>query len=705
MYKRVELKEKPMKTRIIISIFIHLILINSVFSQWTQTDGPYGTTKISAIFKNKTSIYTGTSCGLHQTDIVSNRWNYIANIKFDVYSQKGDSLFFGDVYNGIKFLDLSNASSEPKSIGLNSLSINAIKHTDNCLLAGVKLKGFCKSIGFSDQWEFFNKGLPVDSAYDTTHSDGSGGIYYIRYVNAIETSKGKLFCGTNKGVYISDLVNISWQVSNTGIPEENINLLKVINDTVYACTDNKVFWSSNSGDFWNELYTTSSKISSIYKYNNHIFLTTLGSGIYKSDDNGLAWNSFNNGLRDLNVNTLTYIDTAIVCGTLSTGIYLYNGTSWINNSKGIICSDIRMLKTANNSIIASNFDNIYLSNDGEIWNDISPNFEKKYFGSIATKGDTIFLSYNDKSWYRYIRCYSIKNNKWFYLINDPPIGSDYTPYGIFADNNLLYATEYDKMYYTNNMGLTWNDISLPSIYCNQFYGLISYNSVLFASACGNAQLIKLVNNNWELSNTGLPTYREITHLAKTSNALYAFVNYSGMYISKDNGNSWSIANNGLDSNFEIRSSTYKDENLFISNINGVFYTSNYGKNWNSLNDGLINKQLSSLVIKNDTLFVGTVGNGIWKRDINSIPLSINNTKDNLESLSFYPNPASDFVTIQTSISDKYIITITDILGRQILSKENTHNEPIDISGISNGLYNLRLNSINKILTGKLIIKK
>jgi hypothetical protein len=80
------------------------------------------------------------------------------------------------------------------------------------------------------------------------------------------------------------------------------------------------------------------------------------------------------------------------------------------------------------------------------------------------------------------------------------------------------------------------------------------------------------DNNWILSNNGLPTDREIEGLAKTSDAIYAYVSDYGMYVSKDNGQTWIRTSNGLDTEWGIRSFAYDDKNIFVTTENGVYYS-------------------------------------------------------------------------------------------------------------------------------------
>jgi hypothetical protein len=687
------------KNLLLIACLFWFPLLN--YSQWIQTDGPYGKTSVPVMFENKSKLYVGTNCGLHQIDSLTGRWKNIANIDIDVYDKKGDSIFYGSLYSEINLIILSDGNPMPISMGLGS-TINTIKSSDTCLFVGVETGGFAKSNGFSHTWSYYNEGLPTDTMYIPPKF--GGGVYYVRYVFSIGILADKIFCGTNKGVYKSEISDISWSESNNGMPKETIGLLEVLGDTIFACIDDDLYYSSDNGNTWSKSYTFLSSITSIEKFSGIFYITTNSNGILKST-NLSSWSDLNSGLSDLNIKTIQLIDSILVCGTSSTGVQYMKNDNWISSNSGIICSSIRSLKSTENSLVANDEDNVYISDNGQNWKDISPEVDYELFGSVATMIDTLFLSveYDIPLDNPYILFSPNNGVSWEDLKQPVPFARD-DPYRIFCDNGRLYAYEDDIMYYTNNLGANWTEISLSNQYCNNFSDLIVFYSQTYAAACGNGEFLKLSNNSWLLSNDGLPSDREVNALAHSSDALYAYISVHGMYVSKDNGESWSKATNGLDTDWGIRSFSYQDKNIFVSTEKGVYYSDNYGQNWNLLNDGLINVNTSSIVILEDTLYVGTYGNGIWKHDIKSIPLSISESNI-IDNLDFYPNPASKDINIVLSTYQNGEIQIFDLMGRKVLSKPFQKSENVDVSSMPNGTYIVSLKLNDKIKTSKLIISR
>jgi len=688
---------------------ICLFITEIAFSQWVQTEGPTGAITIKGIFENKGKLYIGTDSGLlYKSDSISGSWDYMNSIYSNVYAKKGDSLLIGTT-GGIKVLDLSSPNIKPVSYGqyMTNSNIKAINQTDTCLYVGLLYDGFCKSKGFSDKWEEFNNGLPFILL---------DGVFRSRDVYSIAHLSDVIFCTTEFGLFKTNVSPILWSPAISGIPKEvnnphDIKFLKAIDETIFVGIQNKLYSSSNKGNSWEETYSFGSTVSSLNEFVDDYYVTTLGNGIYISKDKGVSWSNINSGLSDLNVTTLTMIDTVLACGTSSNGFYYKSGNVWINNNRGIIYSSIKSMAATSKAIIANDEQKVYSSTDGNSWTDITPPDSKKYFGSVATMGDTFWLSGKNDA-------ISGPNDDNFIIYSEddgiswknPNHGVPFERGAIFSmyiSDKTLYAYIYEEMCATNDLGLDWwYNLSLPSQYCNNFNGFVVYNSIPFAISCGYAELLKCNSEgNWILSNTGLPADLKLDYLTKTSDALYVNVNGRGFYVSKDNGNSWSFTSNTIDLDHGINSSTFNGHILFISTPNGVFYTDDYGQNWKSVNIGLSNKVGISIKIFNNTLFLATSKTGIWKYDIKDIVSSNLESNLNKDQPKIYPNPTSGYLNVQTDSNKGFEFKIVDLMGKQILSTHQLSDGRIDISILQNGTYIIILNSNEGVFTEKLIINR
>lgn len=695
-----------MKTHFILTVAI-IAHVNFCYSQWIQTDGPYSNTKVLSIIPCDSFILTSTDCGYFSKTLLNNFWNLNSTLTFSTYTRIGDSLFI--VSNGLKIIDLSNPNNSPTNINSNSLT--TLAHSDSCLYGGSNLSGFSKSSNFGKTWSYYNTGIHAD-----TGSIPFPPYYYIYHnVNSVEVTTNYIFCGTSKGVYRNSETLSEWTPINSGLPTSNVTLIKSFNDTLFTAIGNNLYRSVDFGNNWTLFYTSGSSITSVLKVNNQYFVGSSSNGINYSIDNGKTWNSLNTALPDLDITTISYYDSILICGTNSKGVFSFQSGQWISNKSGIVCSSIKSIATTNNGLVANDQNNVYISNNGNTWYSANipniPSYPNLNSGieSVLTMGDTIFMSYKYTTpgrpfYHPYIKYTKDTCNTWDDLISNVPYIGD-GPYRIYIENNRLFAYDDDKMYYTDNLGFSWTDISLLSQYCNNFNDFIINNSSPFAAACGNGQLIKLDNTqNWVLSNNGLPTEGEPTALATCDSALFAFIKGYGIYVSVDNGNNWTFANNGLVKNYAIHDFANNGSNLFVTSDLGVFLTNDFGQNWIAINIGLKNLNATAIKILNDTLYLGTYGNGIWKQSITDINVSVQDYKKSDKSLKIYPNPASNYIHVSTN-SNKARFKIIDMVGNELMSGGVNSNNEINISGIQSGVYILFIQIDKNVQTTKLLINR
>ena len=79
------------------------------------------------------------------------------------------------------------------------------------------------------------------------------------------------------------------------------------------------------------------------------------------------------------------------------------------------------------------------------------------------------------------------------------------------------------------------------------------------------------------------------------------------------------------------------------------------------------------------------------------------------TISFYPNPAKNYINIDLKQREgKYIIEMYDMLGKSVLKKDllNNQNNPIDLNGMQNGTYLIKIvNENNIIVKTKILLIK
>lgn len=89
----------------------------------------------------------------------------------------------------------------------------------------------------------------------------------------------------------------------------------------------------------------------------------------------------------------------------------------------------------------------------------------------------------------------------------------------------------------------------------------------------------------------------------------------GMYLSTDNGTSWTAMNNVLPGNETIKSLVVSGMNIYTGTYHGVYLSTNNGVSWAPINNGLTTLHVMSLAISGNNIFAVTEGSKIWKRPI------------------------------------------------------------------------------------------
>ena len=181
--------------------------------------------------------------------------------------------------------------------------------------------------------------------------------------------------------------------------------------------------------------------------------------------------------------------------------------------------------------------------------------------------------------------------------------------GVFGDGVYRSYNDGDS-WVAFNTGLT--DLDVQS--------LIFKGDTLFAATYGSG-IYRSVNygRSWFQVNSGLSGFSlYVDELFVVGHRLYAGAENDavgakdgGVYLSTDNGSTWTIKNTGL-SDHEGRRFAKIDTFLFVASIGGgIFRSTNSGDSWTAVNNGQPDGYVQALVVKNNKLFAATVSNGVY----------------------------------------------------------------------------------------------
>lgn len=118
---------------------------------------------------------------------------------------------------------------------------------------------------------------------------------------------------------------------------------------------------------------------------------------------------------------------------------------------------------------------------------------------------------------------------------------------------------------------------------------------------------------WEACNDGLTGYNSYLILCFDDYLFTGCLGY-GVYVSSDNGDSWSELNNGID--IDIIKMIRKQSKIFAgSYITGMYVTEDTGKSWSEINNGLgAHLRIISLAANGTHIFAGIENFGLFSSD-------------------------------------------------------------------------------------------
>jgi len=221
-----------------------------------------------------------------------------------------------------------------------------------------------------------------------------------------------LFVGTGGiGIFKSTDWGDTWITCNNGLTGNAylVKTFKVVNDKIYAGTQNGIFVSENNGENWKEINNgLPFNLSGYYSVIDILFMNdTLyagifsswdrNGGIYRTEINNIEWKPFLTKINNqrLDVYSLKLFDSRLFLAT-NIGVYISpdNGVNWDYSGIPYV---IETFKKDKNNILATGA-SIYLSQDnGATWQDIRFNLSNYinsgfgYFYTGEIVDNTIFV--------------------------------------------------------------------------------------------------------------------------------------------------------------------------------------------------------------------------------------------------------------------------------------------------------------------------
>ena len=271
---------------------------------------------------------------------------------------------------------------------------------------------------------------------------------------------------------------------------------------------------------------------------------------------------------------------------------------------------------------------------------------------------------------------------------------------------------YDEVYKSIDGGVNWTSISQNfADDLDHLKVAPSDNNILYASI--NGSLYKTVDGgatNW-MSLSGFSGFINsiAIHPSNPNKIAIATNSTEKVYVSIDGGANWSSYLKDLP-NFISQALVWEDngvDGLYLGMNYGVYYIDNTFVNWQPFSNNLPNVIISELEVNtaNNKVYAATYGRGLWRS--NNFATSLSVKEFELNNISLYPNPTSKVINLLWNRNDHVTIKIFNAIGKLVYFAKNKNLiKPlsIDVSQYASGLYFVKINNTDSVITKKLIVK-
>ncbi|MGL4599500.1 MAG: VPS10 domain-containing protein, partial [Bacteroidia bacterium] len=397
------------------------------------------------------------------------------------------------------------------------------------------------------------------------------------------------------------------------------------------------------------------------------------------------------------------------------GLYSYSEstTNWVELSNGLIITQfykIAISQTDPMMMLGGTQDNggrLRMGNG--LWRAINGG-DAMHVAIDPTDDDVIYTTYVNGKLYRSLDRWT---NDVYYEIsaNIPggtPNGSWEAPYMIDPSNSNTLVAGYDDVWRTTDRGNTWTQLSTNITGVGETLECLAVapsdpNTIYVSN--GN-DLYKTTNLGGSWTTVSIPGAPNITSIViHPTNPQEIWITRDGytasskVYRSINGGTNWTNISTGLP-NSPVNTCVLETGSanlLYVGTDAGVYTRDTLTNTWQSYSTGLPYTSVTDLKIYYPTrkLRAGTYGRGIWEVDLTD-PLGTNTSANAETTMSIYPNPATETVTINyTSNSTESVqITVCNVLGETVQEMTNTGMSAnmlqFNVAGLAKGFYTVTI---------------
>ena len=613
---------------------------------------PTNTQKMYCSVENG-GIYKSTNGGVNWSII-----NPTATNGYDVEFKPGDTntiyasgnTVYRSTNGGTSFLSVSGFSSGPKMIGVSAGATGTDADVVYVIEAsGSTFGGFYESTDSGENFTQLSHGSNNYFGYDTNANDTSGqaprdmdiAVNPLN-VDEVHIAGVNTWRSTDGGANFS--ITSQWTPQNAnglniGYCHADVDILEFVDGKLFVGSDGGIFVAENPD--------------------------TINSSYYKDLTTGV-------GVHQFYKFGISQTDPVVITGGSQD-----NGTTAMN---------------------ASGDWGHWLGADG-MESFVDKNDSNTIYGTIYY-GD-LYKSVNGGASSTYLGTPFGKSGNWVTPFDQDPV----TP-------NVIYAG-FDEVYKSIDAGSSWTSISQNfGNNLDELKVAPSNSNVIYASRGSSLYKTTFGGDfgNWtQLSGFSGSINSIAVHPTDPNKVAIATTGSQKVYVSVNGGNSWTSYLYDLP-DFSARALVWQDngdDGLYLGMNYGVYYIDNTtGNSWQPFSNNLPNVIISELEINtaDNKLYAASYGRGVWRSNLYDPSLSVDEFE--LNNLTLYPNPAKTEVNLAWNRNDEVTIRVYNSLGKLMFYAKNQsliNPLAIDITQYASGLYFVKVNNTNGVVTKKLIV--
>lgn len=612
---------------------------------------------VYALTTHANRLYAGTDDGVYVTNDGGAVWTPI-NEGLDeqglsvraLWSHNG-ALYLGSDQGGVRRLNEAAGRWDAVNAGLEgqALHINDLRGYNGALYAATGA-GVFRFSAAQQRWEAFNAGVVPTGASSEALATAGGSLYQATgalrvyrlddatgqwtLVSAglpetpsdlplfMTSHESRLLIGTTNGIYRSNAERTTWTYSSAGLEAAQVTSLLYDGDQLYSSTLGAgVYRSNDDGRTWDQIIDGltggARNVNWIHRHTGEIYIGTFGDGVYRFDRANERWTRISNGLEgnQLVVRTLGSHAGALYAGTFGEGVFRYDAAAarWnpVNDGLPPQAFDVATFAEHGGRLYAGTLGGgVYRFNDTiERWEEVNTGFGsvfaffvrglRSHAGALyaGTFGGGVYRTLNGgESWE-------------LYTAGLPLLGTIVE--SIESDGEVLYIATAAGVFRRGSDAGVW-EAAGSDLIGELLFALAARDGRLAVGTGGNGvSLLADAEQSWSERSAGLTT-NFINTLASSGGDLYAGTLGGGFFRSTDGGASWAIAGTGLPQNANHQSIAVIGGTVLTGTFgNGIYRSTNGGMNWTAANTGLGNLFVNRLFVNGSTIYAGTE-NGVFR---------------------------------------------------------------------------------------------